>query len=152
MYRSSNQLQAVAAHDDVIVYDVRLFAEHFCLLLYSHHGLALVDRSNMELRSEGGGDNSDANKADNESDTIWDGIDEDLNNGHILYETPFLILFSALLMTLMDASAADDGNIEEPAGTEDVLTLAEDDGFMVMIEGLQDPMLVPLYKNLPHLP
>jgi hypothetical protein len=152
MYRSSKQLQAVAGDDDVIVYEAHLFAEHLCLLLYSHNGLALVDRSNMELRSEGGGDNSDANKADNESDTIWDGIDEDLKNEHILYKTPSFVLFLALLMTLMDASAADDGDIEEAAGTEDVLTHAEDDGFMVMIEGLQDPMLVPLYKNLPHLP
>lgn len=40
----------------------------------------------MELRSEGGGNNSDANKADNESDTIWDGIDEDLKNEQILYK------------------------------------------------------------------
>lgn len=39
----------------------------------------------MELMSEGGGDDCDGNKADNESDTIWDGIDEGLKNKQTLY-------------------------------------------------------------------
>jgi hypothetical protein len=43
----------------------------------------------MKPRSEGGGDDSDGNKADNESDTMWDGIDEDLENGQALYVTYF---------------------------------------------------------------
>ena len=43
----------------------------------------------MELRSDGEGNESDGNKADGESDTIWDKIDEDLKNEQILYVIHF---------------------------------------------------------------
>jgi hypothetical protein len=46
-------------------------------------------RSNVGPVSEGGDDKSDANMADNESDTVWDGIEEDLKNERTLYEASF---------------------------------------------------------------
>jgi hypothetical protein len=56
----------------------------------------------------------------------------------------------------MDASAsqgpADSNNAEAAVDAGDALLLPEDDGFPVMIEGLQDPLLVSIYKGLPQLP
>jgi len=56
----------------------------------------------------------------------------------------------------MDTSAsqgpADSNDAEVVINAGDTLLLPEDDGFMVMIEGLQDPLLVSIYKGLPQLP
>ena len=46
-------------------------------------------RSNVGPVSEGGDDKSDTNMVDNESDAVWDGIEEDLKSERTLYEASF---------------------------------------------------------------
>lgn len=77
------------------------------------------------------------------SDTVWEGIDgsslpSDDRSVHHPLTSPFLLSFTRPVSPANNTKTT-------PAINN------EDDGSTVMIEALQDPLLVPIYKGLPEL-